>query len=55
MGIFLSIFSIYAFIKNISYGIFELKENNNKSGFILVIAISIFAIIFTNYIVWFVF
>lgn len=55
MGIFLSLFSLYAFIKTVNYGIFELKKNNNKIGFILVIAIAIFAIIFTNYIVWFVY
>lgn len=55
MGIFLTLFTMYAFVKTISYGIFELKENNNKSGFILVIALAIFAVVFTNYIIWFVY
>ena len=55
MNIFISILSIFAFIKTLSYGIFELKENNNKSGSILVIALSILGLILLNIAVWFIY
>lgn len=52
MSIFLSILSIFAFIKTISYSFFELNKNNNKIGFILVIVIAIIGIIFSNIAIW---
>lgn len=55
MNIFLSIISIFAFIKTISYGIFELKENNNKMASVLVIALGIIGTLFFNIILWFIY
>lgn len=36
------------FIKTLSYGLYEIKENNNKTGGISVIAFSLATFIFTN-------
>jgi len=47
------ILSIIIFIKTTSYGLYELKENNNKSGGIIVIAIAVFALILPNVVVYF--
>lgn len=55
MNIFLSIISIFAFVKTISYGIFELKENNNKTASILVIVIGIINVLFFNIVLWFIY
>lgn len=55
MSIFLCILSIFAFIKTISYSIFELNKNNNKSGFILVIAVAIIGLAFSNIAIWFIY
>lgn len=40
--------SIWVFIKTISYGIFELKNNNNKLGGIVVIVIAFISLIAPN-------
>lgn len=39
------VISIWIFIKTISYGIYEIKKNSNKSGGIAVIALSILSLI----------
>lgn len=39
MFFFLILIAIYVFIKTVSYGIYEIKNNNNKLGGILVIVI----------------
>lgn len=39
MFYFLILIGIYVFVKTVSYGIYEIKNNNNKSGGILVIVI----------------
>lgn len=39
MYFFLILIAIYILVKTISYGIFEIKNNNNKIGGILVIVI----------------
>ena len=43
---------IYVLIKSISYGIYEIKEEKNKFGGIMVISVTLFDIIFSNIIVW---
>lgn len=40
------IFLIYAFIKSIFYGYYEIKEKENKSGGIIVITLAIIGLIF---------
>lgn len=55
MNIFLSIITVFCFIKTLSYGIFELNKNNNKSGGILVIVIAIIGILFSNIVLWFIY
>ena len=47
------ILSIIIFIKTTSYGLYELKENNNKYGGIAVIAIASLALVLPNVIVHF--
>lgn len=39
MHFFVLLIGIYIFVKTVSYGIYEIKNNNNKSGGILVIVI----------------
>ena len=46
------ILSIIIFIKTTSYGLYELKENNNKSGGITVIAIAALSSILSNVVVY---
>ena len=53
MKILVLILSIIIFIKTTSYGLYELKENNNKSGGITVIAIASLALILPNVVVYF--
>lgn len=47
------ILSIIIFIKTTSYGLYELKENNNKSGGIVVISIAVISLILPNVVVYF--
>lgn len=47
------ILSIIIFIKTTSYGIYELKENNNKLGGVTVIAIATASLILPNVVVYF--
>lgn len=46
--IFLAFISIYILIKKISYGIYEIKEKENKTGGITVIVFSTLVVIFAN-------
>jgi hypothetical protein len=46
------ILSIIIFIKTTSYGIYELKGNNNKSGGIVVICIASLALLLPNVVVY---
>ena len=47
------ILSIIIFIKTTSYGMYELKENNNRTGGIIVIVIATLSLIFPNLVVYF--
>ena len=47
------ILSIIIFIKTTSYGIYELKENSNRTGGIVVISIATLALILPNVVVYF--
>ena len=47
------ILSIIIFIKTASYGIYELKENDNRNGGIVVISIATLALILPNVVVYF--
>ena len=53
MKILILILSIIIFIKTTSYGLYELKENNNKSGGITVITIALLSLILPNVVVYF--
>lgn len=46
------VLSIIIFIKTTSYGIYELKDNNNKTGGITVIAIAVLSLILPNVVVY---
>ena len=54
MNTFVTLFTIFAIIKTLSYGIFEIKSNNKIAGY-LVIALGIFGFIYSNYAVWFIY
>lgn len=43
--------SLYVLIKTIYYGIYEIKQNNNKTGGIVVISFSIVVFIFFNLVI----
>jgi len=47
------ILSIVIFIKTTSYGIYELKENNNKLGGVVVISIAVISLVLPNVVVYF--
>ena len=47
------ILSIIIFIKTTSYGLYEFKENNNKSGGIIVIGIATLSLFLPNVVVYF--
>ena len=46
------IFAIYVLINSISYGITEIKKENNKFGGFCVITFSILTVLFTNIVIW---
>lgn len=46
--IFFICFTIFSFLKALSYGIYEIKENKNKVGGSFVIFFGLFATIFSN-------
>ena len=47
------ILSIIIFIKTISYGIYELKENDNRTGGIVVISLAVASLILPNLVIFF--
>lgn len=52
MKILLFILIIFALIKTVSYGIFELKENKNKFAALIVISLAIISCILTSIMVY---
>ena len=46
------IITFYILLRTIAYGIYELKEKNNKTGCVCVIVFSLFSIVFSNIIMW---
>lgn len=49
MAFSILILSIFIFLNNLGYAIYEIKEKKNKLGGISVIAIATFMVIFVNY------
>ena len=45
--------SLYVLIKTIYYGLYEIKENDNKTGGIVVISFSVIVFIFFNIVILF--
>ena len=52
MQVLFFIISILIFLKTISYGIYEFKNNQNRFGGILIFIISIIMVIFSNIMVY---
>lgn len=52
MKILICILSIWIFLKNISFAIYEYKENQNLSGSITVVILNIICIISCNIFLW---
>lgn len=52
MRIIIFILTIYAFIKTISYGIFEQKNNNNKTSAIIIYVLALVGLIAPNVIIY---
>lgn len=46
------LFTIYVLIQTISYALYEIKQEHNSFGGTVVIAFTIFSVIFSNIIVW---
>ncbi len=44
--------TIYILLKVIGYGIYEIKQENNKFGGIVVISFSCLVVIFANLVLW---
>ena len=47
-----NLISIYILLKVIGYGIYEITQENNKFGGIVVISFSCFVVIFANVVLW---
>ena len=47
------IFVLIVFIRTVSYGLFEIKNEDNKIGGIAVIAVAFAGLIFPNVFLWF--
>lgn len=52
MRIVIIVLSIYMVLKTVSYGIYEIKNNENKSGGIAVICVSLLSAILCDVIVY---
>lgn len=52
MIIFVFLFSIFIFLKTIFYGMYEIKNNNNKLGGFIIIIISIIVLFLPSYMVY---
>lgn len=46
------IFTIYVLVQSISYGLYEINDQKNKTGGRIVILFTIFSVVFSNIIVW---
>lgn len=53
MVILFAVFTILIFIKTVSYGIYEIKTNNNTIGGIVTFLIALIGLVFPNIIIWF--
>ena len=51
MIIIFAIISLYFFVRAVSFGIYEIKTNNNTFGGIVIFLIALFALIFPNIII----
>lgn len=47
-----ALITIYILLKTIGYAIYEIKENKNKTGGIIVVAFSTLVVIFANVMMW---
>lgn len=47
-----ALITIYILLKTIGYAVYEIKENKNKVGGIIVISFSILVVIFSNIMMW---
>ena len=52
MAITIFILSIYIFIKALSYGIYEIKQNSNTIGGIVTIVFAAFSLIFLDILIY---
>ena len=52
VDIIFTIFTLFVFLKSLSFGIYEINQENNKSGGITVIFFSLACILFSNVMVW---
>lgn len=52
MIIFIFLFSLFIFFKTVSYGLYEIKTNNNKFGGSFIIIISIVILFLPSYMVY---
>lgn len=52
MQILVFILSLFVLYKTVIYGIFEIKENNNKTAGIFIIVIAVVCIIYPNIMVY---
>jgi hypothetical protein len=52
MRLIVFILSIYVFIKTISYGLFEFKEQNNKASGIIIYVLAVIVLIAPNILIY---
>lgn len=52
MQILILVLSLFVFYKTVIYGIFEIKNNNNKFGGIFIFIIAIISLIYPNVMVY---
>ena len=46
------VFTIYVLVYSISYGLYEIKQEKNTFGGGLMVAFTIFSVVFSNIMVW---
>lgn len=52
INIIFLLFTVFIFIRTISYALYEIKEENNSFGGISLIVLTFFSIIFADIMVW---
>lgn len=52
MNVIIFILTLWIFIKTFSYGLFEIKSNNNKIGGTVVIILGFVSVIFPNLVLY---